>query len=112
MSWLLAYGSGDDLSVYDDRPDHDSVFGDPIYDDELDEDCDKEFDAPIWDIYEDDDQTCDQIFDIPQDCGFDDKIIFDDYQVYEEETPQLNEQIDLVDGADLTDVTLKGVVET
>ena len=61
------------------------------------------------DLYEDDNDIHDQIFDISQDRDFNDRIIFNQYQDYEEDTPIVNdEQIDVLDGVNLTDVTLEG----
>ena len=51
--------------VYGDRPDDDDGdFEDPIYDYESDEDDADVFNTSIWDVYEDDNDILDQIFDI------------------------------------------------
>ena len=58
----------------------------------------------IWDVYEDNNDVYDQIFDMSQDCGLDEKIIFDEYLEDEEETPTVNnEQTDILNDIDSTD---------
>lgn len=101
--------SDDDFSVYDDRPD-DCDFKDPIYDDEADKDHDEDLDTLIWDVYEDEDATHDRIFNSSQNSGLDEKIIFDEYQEYEEDAQIFNEKhIDLLDSVDSTEDVLEGV---
>lgn len=107
------------MMVYDDKS-YDGVIVDPIYGDELDDDCDEEPVLPIWGMYEYDDDIHDKFFAISQDNGVDYKINFDEYQDYEEEPPFVNdvhigilEDVDLEDdilkGVDLTDIILEGV---
>ena len=71
-------------------------FEDPIYDDESDEDHGDELNTLIWGVYEDDDAPLDQIFDMSQDQDFNNKIIFHEYQNYEEETPYANFKLILI----------------
>ena len=109
----LAYEGDDDFSVYGDSPEDDGCLQDPIYDDESNEDRDDEFNTPIWDLYEDDNDIYGKIFDISQDCDFYDRImIFHQHQDYDEDTPIVSdEQIDILDSVNWIDVTLEGVVK-
>ena len=61
---MSAYIGDSGFSVYCDRPDDDGDFEDPIYDSESDEDHNDELNRTIWDVYEDDNDVYDQIFDV------------------------------------------------
>lgn len=51
------YDGDEDELIYDEGLDNNSDFEDPIYNDELDKDHDKDLDTPIRDVYEDDNAT-------------------------------------------------------
>ena len=109
-----AYEGDDDLPVHGDRSNDYGDFDDPIYDDELDEDHHDKLNAPIWDVYGDDNDVRPQICDMCRDYDFDDKINFDKHVDYEEEGQIVNDKkkIDILDEAHLTDITLEGGVAT
>ncbi|XXG88258.1 hypothetical protein AAC387_Pa12g0491 [Persea americana] len=62
-----AYEADDDLSVHSDRSNDNGDFDDPLYDDESDEDHHDKLNAPIWDVYGDDNDVLPQICDMYQD---------------------------------------------
>lgn len=69
--------------VFNDESNDYGDFKDPIYDGESDENHYDELNTTIWDVYEDNDAQ-DKIYDMSQDCDFDDKINLNEHLDYEE----------------------------
>ena len=61
-----------------------------------------------FELYEDDDNTHDQIYDVSRDNDADHKFIFYEYQEYEETPFVIIKQIDQLDGINLANNNLEG----